>query len=407
MDLFRGDIVYKFDNIEDAIEDIRKGKMVIVVDDPDRENEGDLVMAAEKITGEDINFMAKKGRGLICMPTTSEYLERLNIGEMVNDNTDNYETAFTVTIDHISTTTGISAYERADTIKAFLDEDSKAEDFRRPGHIFPLRAKKNGVLDRIGHTEAAVDLVKYAGFRPVGVICEIMNTDGTMSRVPDLMKFKEEYNLKIITIEDLVEYRKSKEILVSQATVTEMPTKYGKFKAYAYVNNITGEHHLALVKGDIRTSEPVLTRVHSECLTGDALGSMRCDCGEQYKKAMENIAKEGRGVLIYMRQEGRGIGLVNKLKAYSLQDKGYDTVEANIKLGFPADMRDYSTSVHILKDLGVKSVNLMTNNPAKIKGLEKYGIIVNSRVPIEMICNDNNKDYLKTKKEKMNHIMKG
>lgn len=399
--------MYKFDKVEDAIEDIRNGKMVIVVDDPDRENEGDLVIAAETLTGEDINFMASHAKGLVCTPMRAEILDKLNINSMVSNNTDNYETAFTVTIDHVDTTTGISAHERAYTIKKLLDENSKAEDFRRPGHIFPLRAKEKGVLERVGHTEAAVDLAELAGFKGVAAICEIMKEDGHMARLNDLFKFKEKYNLKLITIKDLVEYRKAKESLIEEITSLKMPTKYGEFNMKVYEDKVTGKEHLALVMGDISGEEPVLTRVHSECLTGDALGSKRCDCGEQYDKAMREIAKKSRGILIYMRQEGRGIGLVNKLKAYNLQDKGFDTVDANIELGFPADLRDYSVSAQILKDLGVSSVELMTNNPAKIDGLKKYGINVKERVPIEVTCNDVNKFYLETKKIKMNHIMKG
>ncbi len=399
--------MYKFDKVEDAIEDIRNGKMVIVVDDPDRENEGDLVIAAETLTGEDINFMASHAKGLVCTPMRAEILDKLNINSMVSNNTDNYETAFTVTIDHVDTTTGISAHERAYTIKKLLDENSKAEDFRRPGHIFPLRAKEKGVLERVGHTEAAVDLAELAGFKGVAAICEIMKEDGHMARLNDLFKFKEKYDLKLITIKDLVEYRKAKESLIEEITSLKMPTKYGEFTMKVYEDKVTGKEHLALVMGDISGEEPVLTRVHSECLTGDALGSKRCDCGEQYDKAMREIAKKSRGILIYMRQEGRGIGLVNKLKAYNLQDKGFDTVDANIELGFPADLRDYSVSAQILKDLGVSSVELMTNNPAKIDGLKKYGINVKERVPIEVTCNDVNKFYLETKKIKMNHIMKG
>lgn len=400
--------MYKFNTIEDAIKEIKEGKIIIVVDNPDRENEGDLLMAAEKVTGEAINFMAKYGRGLICMPVEEKRLKKLKIGPMVEKNTDNHETAFTVAIDHLDTTTGISAFERALTIQKVLDKSSKPDDFRRPGHVFPLIAKKGGVLERNGHTEAAVDLPKLAGLKGAGVICEIMKDDGTMARTPDLIKFANEHNLKIITIKDLIEYRRKmdeKEILVERVVETKMPTRYGDFKMFGFINKLNGEHHVALVKGEINEKNEVLTRVHSECLTGDALGSKRCDCGEQYDAAMKRIAEEGCGILLYMRQEGRGIGLINKLKAYSIQDKGFDTVEANEMLGFPADMRSYDVAAAILKDLGVSKVNLMTNNPRKIDGLERYGIEIVNRVPIKMNHNEKNEFYLQTKKEKLGHIL--
>lgn len=399
--------MFEFNTIEEAIEDIKKGKIVIVIDDPDRENEGDLVMAAEMVTGKSLNFMAKYGRGLICMPIEEKRMKELNISPMVTNNTDNHNTAFTVSIDHIDTTTGISAFERALTIKKVL-EDSNAEDFRRPGHVFPLIAKDKGVLERIGHTEAAVDLSKLAGLKPAGVICEIMNEDGTMARTPELMEFAKNHNLKIITIADLVEYRKKQvkeKVSIERVVEINMPTKYGDFKMFGFINKLNGEHHVALVKGEINEDIPVLTRIHSECLTGDVIGSKRCDCGEQFDLAMKKIAKEGRGILVYMRQEGRGIGLINKLKAYALQDQGYDTVEANVMLGFPADMRKYDVVAEILKDLGVKKVNLMTNNPRKINGLLDYGIEVENRVPIQINSNKKNEFYLETKKEKLNHML--
>ncbi len=396
----------KFDTIEDAVADIRDGRMVILVDDEDRENEGDLTMAAEKVTPEAINFMAKYGRGLICLSMTAEKVEELQLPMMSSKNTSAFGTAFTVSIEaKKGVSTGISAKDRAVTILTAVREDCKPEDLARPGHIFPLRAQRGGVLRRAGQTEGSVDLARIAGLAPAGVICEIMNEDGTMARVPELSVFANEHGLKMITIKSLIEYRMRRESFVKRAAVTTLPTEYGNFTAIAYENDVDDLNHLALVKGEIKPGDDVLVRVHSECLTGDVLHSLRCDCGDQLHKAMEMIEQEGKGIILYMRQEGRGIGLVNKLRAYELQDKGMDTVEANLQLGFKADLRDYGIGAQILVDLGVKKMRLMTNNPRKIIGLEGYGLKVSGRVPIEIPAHATNLKYLKTKKQKLGHIL--
>ncbi|WP_298612300.1 bifunctional 3,4-dihydroxy-2-butanone-4-phosphate synthase/GTP cyclohydrolase II [uncultured Odoribacter sp.] len=395
----------KFNTIEEAVADLRAGRMIVVLDDPDRENEGDLICAAEHATLANVNFMASYAKGLICMPMSKALTEKLNLQQMVANNTDNHATAFTVSIDHISTSTGISALERSVTAMKCVEEGAKPADFRRPGHMFPLEAKPGGVLERMGHTEATVDLMRIAKLKECGLCCEIMREDGTMMRTTELVAFAKKHHLKIISVADLIAYRRRTEILIERVTEAEMPTKYGIFKAYGYVNKISGEHHIALVKGNVADGEPVLCRVHSECLTGDAFGSLRCDCGEQLGEALRRIEKAGRGVLLYMRQEGRGIGLINKLKAYHLQDGGMDTVEANLALGFKADLREYGTGAEILADLGVKKMILMTNNPLKIKGLDGYGLEIVGREPIEMTCNEKNEFYMYTKYKKMGHIL--
>ncbi len=394
-----------FHTIEEALEDLRQGKIILVTDDEDRENEGDLICSAQHATTENVNFMATYGKGLICMPMSAALCRKLDFPQMVTDNTDNHETAFTVSVDHINTTTGISAEERGITARACTEDGTSPKDFRRPGHMFPLMSKPGGVLERSGHTEATVDLMRLAGLKECGLCCEVMSRDGTMMRTKELSEFAQQHNLTFITIQALQDYRKKHDCLVTREAVVQMPTKYGSFTAYGYVNKLNHEHHIALVKGEIGDGENLLCRVHSECLTGDAFGSLRCDCGQQLAAALTQIEKEGRGILLYMRQEGRGIGLINKLRAYELQEKGMDTLDANLALGFGGDLREYFIGAQILRDFGAKTLRLLTNNPDKVYQLKDYGMEIIQRVPLQMEETPYDRRYLKTKQIRMGHIL--